>query len=479
MDEVIKQLRTKYKEISDNLYEDNVRDHIIINTFMKAYGYTEYTLGEPVIKGFCDIFIPIDDKRAFIIEVKRGDKKITDDDIRQVQAYVAGKGQRFSLVTNGHEYVLIDSLITPLPTLIGNSVNSYTVFRFDIFMARGRGVNELKYFKYLSYEYLYVKQLTDFFSDIAQYKVWKREQKREEQSIANYVSTLNRFFDYYANKLLAQKEFNAFDSSLYESININIFDGFIRSISKKSDIPIDTLRNKHSHLYNMLCELKRHKKIWFISLSESRKESLSRYEETELRKPYEELNERDIDTILNFLKLSKTPVRDTVIFLLTITLGLERSQLLQLKWSDFDKSFKHLFVDGRKIILPERLKNNLTELNQIAEKEKIKSPFVFQKNKKNKYKPVDVWNINDVFNSFTKISKDKKWELYSPQYARNGLILSLYSANYSIEDIMYITGIDINNISNYISRDDMLNRRSKEINWKSLYGGLLCDTSKI
>ena len=76
MDEIIKQLRNKYKEISDNLYEDNVRDHIIINTFMKIYGYTEYTLGEPVIKGFCDIFIPIDEKRAFIIEVKRGIRKL-------------------------------------------------------------------------------------------------------------------------------------------------------------------------------------------------------------------------------------------------------------------------------------------------------------------------------------------------------------------------------------------------------------------
>ena len=79
MDDVIKQLRSKYKGISNNLYEDNVRDHVIINTFMKVFGYTEYTLGEPIIKGFCDIFIPIDDRRAFIIEVKRGDKKITDE----------------------------------------------------------------------------------------------------------------------------------------------------------------------------------------------------------------------------------------------------------------------------------------------------------------------------------------------------------------------------------------------------------------
>ena len=87
---------------------------------------------------------------------------------------------------------------------------------------------------------------------------------------------------------------------------------------------------------------------------------------------------------------------------------------------------------------------------------------------------MDVWNINDVFNSFTKISKEKKWEMFSPQHARNSLIKSLYSANYSIEDIIYITGIDINNISKYISKEELLKRRSKKVNWKYLYDGLLC-----
>lgn len=87
---------------------------------------------------------------------------------------------------------------------------------------------------------------------------------------------------------------------------------------------------------------------------------------------------------------------------------------------------------------------------------------------------MDEWNMNDVFNSFTKISKDKKWEMLSPKYVRSGLILSLYSANYSIEEIMYITGIDINSISKYIPRDEMMKRVSKDINWEALYDGLLC-----
>ena len=124
--------------------------------------------------------------------------------------------------------------------------------------------------------------------------------------------------------------------------------------------------------------------------------------------------------------------------------------------------------------MPELLQRYIKELKRLSEKARIKSPLILQKRQKNKYKPMDEWNINDVFNSFTKISKEKKWVMFSPQYVRNSLILSLYSANYSIEDIMYITGIDINNISKYISKEELLKRRSKKVNWKPLYDGLLC-----
>lgn len=234
----------------------------------------------------------------------------------------------------------------------------------------------------------------------------------------------------------------------------------------------------HSHLRNMLYELEQHGIIRIVGLGNSRKKNLARYKETEPRKPYTELERQDIETILYFLKSLKTSTRDIVIFLMTVTLGLERSQLLQLKWDDFDKGYKHLTVDGRKIVLPKLLQDYVVELKKELEKAKRKNEIVFLKAKKNKLVPMNEWNMNTVFDNFTKISKDKKWEMFSPNYVRSGLILSLYSAKYSIEEIMYITGIDINNISKYISRDEMMKRVNKNINWESLYGGLLCSELK-
>lgn len=84
------------------------------------------------------------------------------------------------------------------------------------------------------------------------------------------------------------------------------------------------------------------------------------------------------------------------------------------------------------------------------------------------------WNINDVFNNFVQITNDEKWKDYSPKFVRKSLIRTMFFAGYSLEDIMYIIGIDINNISKYIKTNELLQRRSKKINWKQLYDGILC-----
>ena len=81
-----------------------------------------------------------------------------------------------------------------------------------------------------------------------------------------------------------------------------------------------------------------------------------------------------------------------------------------------------------------------------------------------------------IFDDLAQITHDSKWKDYSPQFVRNCLIRTLFFAGYSLEDIMYITGINIKNISKYISMDELLQRRSNKINWKPLFDGLLCES---
>ena len=91
------------------------------------------------------------------------------------------------------------------------------------------------------------------------------------------------------------------------------------------------------------------------------------------------------------------------------------------------------------------------------------------------YKPMKEWNINDVFDNFAKITNDEKWKNYSPKYLRCCLIKTLFATGYSLEDIIYITGIDIKNLANLIGTDEILERKNSKISWKQLYDGILCE----
>ena len=477
MEQIIRQLRKEYDRIGDNRQESNVRFHIIQNTFLHYYGYDidECIEEKPVVKGMCDVFIPTIGNEALIVEVKNGNKPLCVDDIAQIQRYAASEGQRFALLSNGYEYVLLDFDIKPASNKIRNKLESYVVFWFNIFKAKGDDVSELKYFKYLSFDNLYKNQSTRFYCDIAQYREWKLEQGFKPISWVAYRSTLYRFYEFYAKKVLYKESYEKVGKIAYETLGMEAFDEFVKNHKRNnSDTSTKTLNNMHTHIYNMLYELEQHGKIKYISLSDSRKKNLIGYEETKERKVFSEIEAEDIQMIINFLKSKRNATRDIVIFLLTITLGLERSQLLRLKWDDFSKEYKYIDVNGRKIELCPHLQRYLKMLYGKLSKEKIKSPYIFQTYYNKKYRPMKEWNINDVFNNFAQITNDDKWKDYSPKYVRNCLIRTLFFAGYSLEDIMYITGIDINNISKYITMDELLQRRSKKINWDQLYGGLLC-----
>ena len=146
MQEIIKQLRSEFNRRKDNLQEDNIRIHIIANTFLKYCGYdTEKCIYEaPTGKGYCDMLVPTIGNNAIIIEIKTGKKPLVEKDIDQVKRYASDKKQRFAILSNGYEYVLLDFDIASAPVIEGDALKSYVVFWFNIFKARGKGLTELK-----------------------------------------------------------------------------------------------------------------------------------------------------------------------------------------------------------------------------------------------------------------------------------------------------------------------------------------------
>lgn len=477
MDDIIIKLRNAYKELGNKKHEEMVKQYVIINTFMEYFGYNDkkFIPEEAIVKGFCDIYVPIDGEKALIIEVKNGNRAIEVEDIEQVRTYAGSRGQRFAILTNGYEYVLLDFSIETSSKLEGNVLESFVVFWFDIFKTRAKERTELRYFKYLNLDNLYNNQSTHFYCDVAQYRVWKYEQGMKYVSWNSYRCSLFQLFDLFAPKVLAKKNYEQIGKRFYENFDMEEFDIFINECKRNGkDTSTKTMNNNHTHIYNMLYELEKHEKIRYISLSDSRKKNLNIYKETEDRRGVTELKSEDVQMILDFLKTKRNSNRDIVIFLLEVTLGLERAQLLELNWDAFDKEYKHISIGERKIEICPILQEYLIKLNKEAKKAKIKSPRVFQVRYNGKYRPMREWNINDVFNNFVQIANDEKWKDYSPKFIRKSLIRTLFFAGFSLEDIMFITGIDINNISKYIKMNELLQRRSKKINWKQLYDGVLC-----
>lgn len=478
MEEIIKELRNEFNRRKDNLQEDNIRIHIIANTFLEYYGYdTKKCIYEaPTGNGYCDMLVPTIGNNAVVIEVKTGKKPLIERDIEQVKRYVSNKKQRYAILSNGYEYVLLDFDIKSEPVIEGESLKSYVVFWFNIFKARGRELTELKYFKYLNFENLCKRQSTFFYSDIAQYREWKLEQGMKPISWNSYRCTLYQFFDFYSQKVLYKQPFETEGKRCYEILGMDSIKKFITERKRDSEnISRDTINNNYTHIYNMLYELKKHGKIGYIGLDDSRKQNLVEYEELEQKKTYETIKTEDIHEVIRFLKQRRNSTRDIVLFLLTVTLGLERSQLLELTWDDFGGSFKYIIVDGRKIELCRILQKYLSQLYKEQKQNRVKKPYVLQLYYNKQYKPMKEWNINDIFDNFAKITNDEKWKNYSPKYLRCCLIKTLFSTGYSIEDIIYITGIDIKNLSNLIGTNEILERKNSKISWNKLYDGVLCE----
>ena len=136
-------------------------------------------------------------------------------------------------------------------------------------------------------------------------------------SWTTYRCTLYNFFDYYSQKVLSKNSYSKLGSKAYEKIDMEVFDEFIREY-KSDDVSTRTLNNNHTHIYNMLYELQKHGNIRYISLSDSRKQDLMEYEETQRKKIYSQISTEDVQIILNFLRTKRHSTRDSVIFLLTV-----------------------------------------------------------------------------------------------------------------------------------------------------------------
>lgn len=354
--EKIKNLKTVYNKWKGMLGEEYVKFHIILNTFLPMMNYEtdNCKLEEKIVKGFCDILIPIKEKGDLLIEVKNGEHILSNEDIGQVKRYAVIRGYEYAILTNGKEYILLNFNINSQPVTSGDSLKSSIVFWFDIFKEKGKERTDLKYFDYLSYENLFINETTRFFVDIEQYKVWKFEDGLSELSWIAYQSTIYNYFDFIA------KKYNRY-RGIYGRMSEDDFVEFIYTCKKNGvQSSIKTIANNHTHIFDMLSLLKKRGKISHFNFEENRSKSLESFLDTEDKKKPVKFEEKDIEKAISIYRKGKRNVtRNIIVYLMCITLGMERSEIINIRWEDFDSDFNYIHLYGRKIKLNTMLRRYL------------------------------------------------------------------------------------------------------------------------
>jgi integrase/recombinase XerD len=489
MNLTIAKLKQAYKQIEGDksLLEENIRVHLIFEVFLRELGYDvsrcNFEKNCRKDNKFCDMSIEIGKDKSLFIETKRGDHKIKDNDIIQLANYIRNCGLEYGILTTGKEFILINTNIRTASNYNDDMLKYQIVFWFNIFDSKSKEYTHHDFFRFLSKEAIFDSKLTNFYRDIAQFKALKFPGSND--SWETYKSTLFRFFEFYAN------ERGKYQPRILEEVNIGDFEKFINYKStlvtkknpKNNILSDSSIRNNFSHLSSMLNTLAESEfgGINKTCFDRGREKSLSNILSGGSLREYTFIDNESFEKAVNCYPKGDKGIRDLAIFLLCSCYGFERPRIQNLKWSDLirdNKSSQYVEMNTEDRILPINplLASCLEYLETDQKMKKIKTEFVFVVLYGSKYKKISIATINLAFNDLKTISDDKNWDNFSPQFVRTCLIIKLFNFGYSIEDIMYITGLTIENVGNYIGTQRILERKKKskeKVYLKNIFGDIL------
>lgn len=469
VDNLVRKINAKYKELIDKnwISEENVKNHIT-KFFLEEMGYnlSECNFECNIVDKFLDLSIKVKKDEMFVVETKSANHKIIDKDITQLVNYLTSANISWGMLTNGQRYILVNNSIkSNRPQGTPEALLDKKVFDFDF---ANKNLNSEKYYlKYFSKENIFDNMTTNFYRDIAQFKSYKTFSNKKSWDM--YKSTLYRFFDFYSEK--KGRYYSAKANSCTELTQITIPDFFEFLDSKlKKDSTLkefkskESIKNNYSHISSMLKTLQDEEYISYHNFNVSKKDILNVYEETEKIKNINYLTEENIEIILEYIYNTKNPYRNLAIFTLCAYYGLERSEVHNLKWENINLDKDFIVCNNRQLnnICP-LLKKSLLKLQQEKKENKIKSEYIFMVYYSGKYSHCKQEVINAVFSCLSDIdTTNEMWKMFSPNYVRKYLVLSLFKSGYSIEQIIYLIDIETKNIENYIPRTTILSQGEKK-----------------
>ena len=473
MQEIIKKIRHRFSELPD-LKEENIKMHIVSEIFLNNLGFEPkcWVYEDTVGKDRADMIYRKDNKAIFLVETKglsKSDKisdlDLTFDDKKQTTEYLNSHPDNiiWGMLTNGKRYILFNNSIK------GNIEDKVV---FDIAVDNKKDQNFLKYF---SYENLFVTKNTTFFADIAQFKAYRKNSEAKKTSWDVYKSTLFNFFDYYS----ANHQYHSigpYDRECLTRIGVEDFLSYmnakIQSKSNKSGKIVSskkTIQSSYSYLFAFFTTLKKMGDIPDHSFKYGREKSLSVYNNTDRIKSEKIKSENYLsvdryEKILEHISSDKNCYRNMTVFLLCAYYGLERSEVNNLVWDNIDMNRGKITLDDRSYNMDSLIKMCLEKLHLEKTKHKSKHDYVITTYCNKKIRKANSGTINLVFDSFKNIdNNDAAWCDFSPQYARECLIRTMFEKGYSLEQIAAYIGVDVTRVINYIPNETIVTEGRKRL----------------
>lgn len=436
--------------------ENNIAFQVILPMLSEHLGYKmdwvrmEGKLDESLRKP--DIII--DDKmgKKLIVEIKRPNRKLTNDDIAQLANYLSISNVEWGILTNGLEWILMNH-----STLRDARFNDKVVARVKLNFNKPQGDEHPNNLKYFSYTYLFEKEFTRYQRDLQQFKIYQYT-KETDSSWKQYKSAVKRLSEYMEERRnyyleLDKLHLNDFlDYFKWLAVNPSKSN---RSLNKnnneKSKLKEGTVKSQYRYLRTFFRRLNENKfyssnPLEFVTANDI----IDRLGDLVIPKEKETLaiTPEIIEKIYCQFDKGYNPLRDRLMFSL-ILLGLDRKEIAHLKEKDFEKGILTIIdkTKTRQLKLPVGLSKLINEYLTFKKQKRIKSDFLICKSSGEPLKEGSIsWTINTAVKEVSDLNLEKIQQYLIKQY--------IFETK-DILSLVYLTGFDFSKISHLLSWDDV------------------------
>lgn len=450
-------IRSNYNAL-ENFNNEADLCHRVIDDFLIYLGYNKNwcTFEERTPrKKFTDIFIRCPDNSKLIVEVKRKNHILDNDDKMQLSSYLNDHKVEWGILTNGNQFLLMNNLIPDI-----NLTDSCCI-KFELIENHrvNSNLNNIL-LNFFSYEYLFKKKTSQYFAEFQNFKL-KSLSNSKKISIHQYQSANFNFFNYVAHRYSRPVDLD--DLSLN-----NLIDYFTELLNNKKLKP-SSIKNKYRYIKGFVDFLEKNNKL-------PNKNPFSRMTENGLMHELnltvedtliEPISKKEILLLLDYqTNDTRNGLRNVLITKLVCYLALDINTLSNIKVDDlkFNEKSCSIFINNRTFPIPESMISDFQKYKNQREIDNVKIPYLFYttyKEDNGKHRQIKTGTIHEIINlSFNKIESIEKSrrKLLTYSLLKASAIKYLYDNKFSLEEISAFTGLNIDSILKYLDSKEIYKR---------------------